>query len=470
VTLTVGGATATTTSDGDGFWHAEVPAPSKAAGAVTASAEVLAPGANTAYRVDHLVLPVTERRGDGVDLGRWYSHPQVRFIGELRARAGIDLTNATVQADRTGGVDGDVNGVKAPVGSGRQFYIEGTARALGKMTLRLTISGPRLPHSYVREGVDVEVVYRDTVPAVQGTYSVGSGLLYVARVFRRGPDTPLAGVTAVFRRRSGISVAVDSLTSVSTSDGLVSLQLVPNGSGEVVGELELRPPSPIPARTISGIRLVTMDDDSLRLSGVYGVGVQVRYAFELFRRSSFAPAANVEAEFRPTSGPLSSTISGRTSATGVFGVTAAVNTPGTVVGDLTVRYLDPRPPEVRTGIRLVAAADDSVRYGGYLGIGPSLLYVGTVQDAVTWEPITSGTAEFRRTGGVAVEQPVFSWPINTFGLFRMSPTPLADGDVIGDLTLRLASPYRDTTFTNVRLTTFAADSGRAGPVFRVRRP
>jgi hypothetical protein len=52
----------------------------------------------------------------------------------------------------------------------------------------------------------------------------------------------------------------------------------------------------------------------------------------------------------------------------------------------------------------------------------------------------------------------------------MSPTPLADGEVVGDLTLRLAAPYRDTTFTNVRLTTFANDSGRAGPVFRVRRP
>ena len=469
VSLTTGSATAIATTDRDGFWAVELPAPGEAGEQVSASAEVLAAGASTAYQVGDLVLPVTRRRGDGMDLGRWYSRPVVRFVGELRARPGINLTGASVQADRSGGVEGDLSGVTASVGADGRFYLEGVAYATGKMTLRLTVSGPRLSRAYVRDGVEVPVMYRDTVPTVQGTYSIGSGLLYVVRVFRRGPDTPLAGVTAVFRRRSGISVAVDSIKSISTSDGLVSLQLSPNGLGEVVGDLELRPPAPIPGRTITGIRLATMEDDSVRLAGSYGVGVQVRYAYEFFRRSALTPAANVEVEFRPTSGPLSTVITGRTDAAGIFGVTTAVTGAGPVIGDLTVRFLDPRPPEVRTGLRLSAVADDSIRYGGYLGVGPSLLYVGTVQDAGTFAPLTSGTAEFRRTAGVAVEQAVFSWPINTAGLFRMAPTPLADGEVVGDVTLRLAAPYRDTTFTNVRLTTFANDSGRAGPIFRVRR-
>jgi hypothetical protein len=470
VSLTAGAATAVATTDGDGFWMAELPAPADAGGQVTANAEVLAAGASAAYQIGELVLPVTRRRGDGMDVGRWYSRPVVRFIGELRARPGINLIGASVQVDRSGGVTGDLSGVTTNIGTDGRFYVEGMANATGKMTLRLTVTGPKLSRAYVRDGVEVSVMYRDTVPTLQGTYSIGSGLLYVARVFRRGPDTPLAGVTAVFRRRSGISVVVDSVKSVSTSDGLVSLQLTPNGTGEVVGDLELRPPSPIPARTITGIRLATMEDDSVRLADSYGVGVQVRYAFEFFRRSALIPAANVEVEFRPISGPLSTVITGRTNSAGIVGVTAAVTNTGTVVGDLTVRYLDPRPPEVRTGLRLVAAADDSVRNGGYLGVGPSLLYVGTVQDVATFAPVTSGTAEFRRTAGIAVEQAVFSWPINTLGLFRMSPTPLADGEVVGDVTLRLAAPYRDTTFTNVRLTTFANDSGRAGPIFRVRRP
>lgn len=470
VTITAGESNAEATSDGDGFWALEFAAPTGASGQVTASADVQAPGASSAYHVDGLVLPVTRRRGDGIDLGRWYSEPQLRFIGELHARFGIDLTNATVQADRTGGVDGDVNGVKFNVGTGNQFYIEGPARAMGKMTLRLTISGPKFPVTYVRSGVQAVVMYKDTIPRVQGTYAVGNALLYVARVYRRGTDSVLAGVTGVFRRRSGVAVTVDSVKSVSTADGLVSLQLIPKDAGEVVGDLELRPPAPLPARTITGIRLSTVDDDSLRLGGVYGVGAQVRYAFDLFRRTSFAPADDVAVEFRPTSGPLTTVLSGRTNASGTFGVTAPVNSAGTVVGDLTVRYLDPRPPETRTGLRLIAAADDSVRYGGYLGIGPSLLYVGSVQDAITWLPITSGTAEFRRTSGVAVEQAVFSWPITADGYFRIAPTPLADGEVVGDLTLRLSAPYRDTTFTNIHLATFTADSGRAAPVFRVSRP
>ncbi len=470
VSVTTDGATAAAMTDRDGFWTVELPAPVDAGGQVTASAEVLAVGASKAYQIGELVLPVSRRRGDGMDVGRWYSRPVVRFVGELRARPGINLTGASVQVDRSGGVEGDLSGVTTSVGSDGRFYVEGMAHATGKMTLRLTVTGPKLSRAYVRDGVEVSVMYRDTVPTLQGTYSIGSGLLYVARIFRRGPDTPLEGVTAVFRRRSGISVAVDSVKSISTSDGLVSLQLTPNGNGEVVGDLELRPPSPIPARTITGIRLTTMEDDSVRLAGSYGVGVQVRYAYEFFRRSAFSPAANVEVEFRPTSGPLSTVMSGRTNAAGIFGVSAAVTSTGTVIGDLTVRYLDPRPPEVRTGFRLVAAADDSVRNGGSLGVGPSLLYVGTVQDAASFAPVSSGTAEFRRTSGIAVEQAVFSWPINTLGLFRMSPTPLADGEVVGDVTLRLAAPYRDTTFTNVRLTTFANDSSRAGPIFRVRHP
>lgn len=470
ITITAAGATTTATSDGDGFWVVDLPAPADAPAEVAASADVLAPGDAVAYHVDDLKLPVVQRRGDGIDLGRWYPHPELRFIGELRPRPGINLAGASVQADRTGGVEGEVAGVKSSVSTGGQFYIEAPARATGIMTLRLTITGPRLARAYIRDGVQVRVMHRDTVPGVQGTYSVGSGLPYVVRIFRRGPDTPLAGVTAVFRRKSGVSVTVDSVKSVSTADGLVSLQLTPTGSGEVVGDLELRPPSPVPSRTITGIRLATVDDDSLRLAGVFGVGVQVRYAYNLFIRSALAPAANVDVEFRPVSGPLTTAIVGRTGTDGLFGVTAAVNATGTVVGDLTVRYLPPRAPEVRTGLQLIAANDDSVRLGGVFGIGPSLLYVGTVQDIVNFTPITSGTAEFRRTGGIAVQQAIFSWPINSLGLFRMSPTPLADGEVVGDLTFRLPSPYRDTTFTNVRLTTFTNDSTRAGPIFRVRRP
>lgn len=470
ITITAAGATTAATSDGDGFWAVELPAPADASAEVTASADVLAPGAAVAYHVDALKLPVVRRRGDGIDLGRWYSHPELRFIGELRARPGINLTGASVQADRTGGADGTVAGVKATVSTGGQFYLEAPARATGIMTLRLTITGPRLSRAYVRDGVQVRVMHRDTVPGVQGTYAVGIGLPYVVRIFRRGPDTPLAGVTAVFRRKSGVSVAVDTITSVSTVDGLVSLQLSPNGSGELVGDLELRPPSPIPARTITNIRIGTVEDDSLRLAGVFGVGVQVRYAYDFFMRSALVPAASIDAEFRPTSGPLVTTIVGRSGTDGRFGVTAAVNAAGTVVGDLTVRYLPPRAPEVRSGLRLIAANDDSVRSGGVFGVGPSLLYVGTVQDIVGFTAITSGTAEFRRTGGIAVQEAVFSWPINTFGLYRMSPTPLADGEVVGDLTFRLPLPYRDTTFTNVRMTTFTNDSTRVGPVFRVHRP
>ena len=666
VSVLVGTDRADAVSDAESFWSAELLATNSTGGAVTATVRV-AESADRGYAVDSVMLPVVRRRGDGANLGRWYVRPQLRFIGELRPQVGLNVDGATVTVERVNGVGLDSTTLFSATTEGRQFYVEAPARGVGPMELRLTVRAPGLSRAYVQQGVQVRPMYRDTVPGLQGVYYVGTTLPYVARIERRGPRTPLSGVTAIFRRtggvplavstvqsvsnaaglislqmeplaqgevvgdlelrppaplpvetvrnvrlatvdddvlrfagaypvgpalpyvlrlyrrglgsafggvtatfrrRSGVATVVDTLRMISTPDGLVSLQLMPTAVGELVGDLELRPPAPLAPRTISGLRLqailndslrqvanvgvgpalpyilrifrrgldtpfagvpvifrrrsgvqtlvdtltmqstadglvslqlvpadtgtlvgdlelrptgltptilpgfrlTAVEDDSLRLVGNVGVGPQVRYAFQFYVRNSFATPPLMDVEFVPTSGPLSVSTRERSQPNGVVGVTGAATGVGTVEGDLIMHYASPRAPEVRRGIRLQAVADDSVRFGGYFGVGPSLLYVGAVEDVDSGKPITSGTAEFRRTGGIPVQESVFTWSVTNLGLFRIAPTPLADGDVVGDLTLRLPTPYRDTTFTGIRLSTFATDETRPGPTFRVKKP
>jgi hypothetical protein len=308
----------------------------------------------------------------------------------------------------------------------------------------------------------------DDVLRSAGAVAAGPWLPYAVRLYRRGTDSAMAGVRGVFRRRSGVATAADTLASVSTPEGLLSLQLAPLATGEVVGDLELVPPAPLAPLTVRNLRLEAVLSDSLRQVANVGLGAQLRYAVRLFERGSLRPLpAEVAVEFLPDSGPLPSLARGRTGADGVAGITGPATAAGDVVGDLLVRWNAPRAPE-RRRLRVRAFEDDSVRFAGSYGVGPSLLYLGLVRDAGTNAVVTGGVAEFRRTGGIAVREAVFTWAITTDGLFRIAPTPLEDGEVEGTLTLRLPAPYADTTFAGVRLATFTTDDTRPGPTFFVR--
>ena len=567
VTVAVAGRDTMVGTDRDGFWQVELANPEGDALEPTARITVRAPQARTGYTVDAVPLRVTTRRGDGVDVGRWLAVPQLRFTGELRPQRGLSMDGATVEVDRLEDASGGASPLRATVSADNRFYVEAPATAVRAERVRLRVTGPRLPRTFVQENVVVRSTYLDTPPPVQGSYFVGTALPYALRIERRGLRTPWGGVSVTFRRTGGVTVATDSLQSVSTADGLISLRLEPLTPGTVVGDLEIRPPAPFAPEVVRNVRLVTVDDDvlrsagavavgpwlpyavrlyrrgtdsamagvrgvfrrrggvatatdtlasvstregllslqlaplatgelvgdlelvppaplapltvrtlrldavlsdSLRLAANVGVGAQVRHSVRLFERSSLRPLPpDVEVEFLPDSGPLPASTRGRTGADGVAGITGPATAAGEVVGDLLVRWGAPRAPE-RRRLRLRAVEDDSVRFAGSYGVGPSLLYLGMVRDAGTNAVVTAGVAEFRRTGGIPVRESVFTWAITTDGLFRIAPTPLEDGEVEGTLTLRLPAPYADTTFTRVRLTTFTTDDTRPGPTFFVR--
>ena len=468
VRVAAAGVQGETWSDRDGFWRVELPTPD-VPGVVIARAEVQAPGAPAPYVIEDLRVPVSRRRGDAVDVGRWYATPQLRFVGEVRIRPGISLAGTTVRVDRVGGVGGKVEGVVALVGSDRRFLVEAPATGLGPMLVRLSFRVPGFTEPFVHDSMSVLTMVRDTAANVQGTFSIGAGFLYRIRVMRRGTGAGVSQAVVIFRRRSGPRVIADSVWAVTDAEGYASPPVQPLERGVIVGDLTVLAPGIAP-ETFMGLRYPTVDDDLARVGGNFMVGARVASVVELFRRTTLTPLAGVPWRFIPDSGPLSTPLNGVTNSWGAATLTAAVGETGSVRGALAVRYAQDQPEELLPDIIIPAVRDDSLRRIAYLGVGPSALYGGTLQDGSSLASIAGATVEFQRRGGVPLTEERFTTTTNELGLFRMFPTPLSDGEVSGDLTFRIPAPYRDTTFVGVRLPTFRSDETRVGPIFRVSGP
>jgi hypothetical protein len=111
-----------------------------------------------------------------------------------------------------------------------------------------------------------------------------------------------------------------------------------------------------------------------------------------------------------------------------------------------------------------------MRFLGLWGVGPSLRYLGRILRADTDAPIADAVVEFQRTSGIAVAPSVLTSRTIASGLFPLAPNPLDTGEVVGNLTIRPPAPFRDTTFTGIRLRTFDSDTLRLGGVWRLAPP
>jgi hypothetical protein len=467
VAVRVGDSTRTVRTDGDGFWQASLGVTTDDA-VVSATITVTSAASPAPYVVADVMVPTSRRRGDGIDVGRWYAQPQLRFVGEVRARAGVSLSGATVRVDRVGGVDGTVDGLVSRIGTDRRFIVEAPAGAVGTMLVRLTFSGPGLSRTFVQDSLPVLTMYRDTTANVQGVYSVGAGFPYRLRVLRRGTDGGLAGATVVFRRTGGVDTELDSVRVTTDAEGYAPIDLRPTEPGTVLASVRIAATG-VPTETYAGLSYETADDDVARFAGNFSVGRQMAGAIDVYRRGAIRRLAGAPWTFTPRSGPVTTPLSGVADARGAIFLRLPATQAGAVRGDLAVQWAVGRPPDT-LDITVPVVADDSIRFLGFVGAGPSLHYGGALQDIDGFVPIVGAGVEFRRTGGVAVEEAVFRWTTNEIGVFQYSSPPLEDGEVIGDLTFRLPPPYRDTTFTGIRLSTFRTDEFRLGPLLRVRKP
>jgi hypothetical protein len=303
-------------------------------------------------------------------------------------------------------------------------------------------------------------------------YAIGYAAQAAGFVVHRGDRMPVAAADVEFVRTGGLQTTPTSVKVRPRSDGWFGLALAADTVGEVAGDLTVRRDDGSAPTTFRGVRLRVADDDSVRFAGGFTVGAQLAYVGILTIRNTGAPAVDWTVTFRRTGGInlLSDTVTSRVLDWGGFGIGPATREEGTVEGTLTARSPSGDRTVTLGSVRLATVPDDSARLAGRWAVGPSLLYVGELRRDDTGAPVVGARAEFRRTGGIATAETVVGEPSNADGRFRMAPTPLASGVVVGDLYVFPPPPLRDTVFRDLRLTTFETDETRLYGVWRLAGP
>jgi hypothetical protein len=276
---------------------------------------------------------------------------------------------------------------------------------------------------------------------------------------REGP--PAAGVKVKFVPTGGISLREDTLFGSSDEEGRFTLEGEAEGEGVVTGELIIYPPTPIAPVRIGGVRMATSRGvGDLRRLGEWRIPFPyLAYQFHVYYRANGEPARGIEVEFRRTSGIPIQPESFRTTVDerGYVIVRPEIGAQGVLIGDLTVNPLPPRQPFTVRGLRLATVTEERFDSVFQIGIGQRLPYSAIVVWANTGAGIEGATVEFRRTGGVPIFPEKFVAKSDRFGTVQLNPTPLAPGEVRGDVVITPPAPGVAITLPDVRLATVEDD-------------
>ena len=287
----------------------------------------------------------------------------------------------------------------------------------------------------------------------QGVLTQGIGL------GREGP--PAAGIKVKFVPTGGIGLREDTLFASSDSEGRFTVEGEAEGEGVVTGELIIYPPEPITPVLVRGVRMATSRGvGDLHRLGEWRIPFPyLAYQFHLYYRANGEPARGIEVEFQRTGGipirpeSLRTTVDER----GYVILRPEIGAQGILTGDLTVYPLPPRQPFTVRGLRLATVTEERFDSVFHIGIGQRLPYSAIVVWANTGVGIDGATVEFRRTGGVPIFPEKFVAKSDRFGTVQLNPTPLAAGEVRGDVVITPPAPGLPVTLPDVRLTTVEDD-------------
>ena len=449
----------TTTSDDQGWFRLAMDARSE--GEVVGDLTVRPPAPWSSYTVAGVRVSTRTIRGDGQDLGRIVVDPYLAVIGELRnLRTRGPLPGAYVEFRRTGGVAVSPGTMEWTTDAGGRFFIDPLPTGFGTVEGVLTVVSRALPKTFVVP-VRYTTEWRDRVPQNVAVIGLGTSLVYVGDIFRRGSLKGVPGVEVEFVRTGGVQTDPARVVVRTDTGGRFPIVLLPAEAGEVIGDLIVRPPSPLTGFTVSGLRLKTFDVDTIGLIGRWGIGPQIFGGLELFARATQQPLpGGIVTVFRRRGGIRidPDTAVERTSPFGTVAIRAAAVDPGEVVGDLEVRLPAPFRADTLRGLRLQSRDDDTQVYLGRAGVGHWLGYVGRVVGP-SGAGVGNARIEFRRTAGIEVAQP-YSALSNADGYFPLTMAPRAEGEVVGDVVITPPAPLRATTITGVRLQTYGTDDVR----------
>lgn len=366
------------TTDSEGRFRFEHPAPGREPIHGKLVFHPPAPIAKYAYSVEGVTIVPTDIRGDKRFLGTWgvgpiRVDPRIYHVGELfdRATGGAPPAGTKVEFRQTGGVELTRSSVTVTPDATGRFLLNVRAKEEGAVEGFLVVRPPAPFDPDTVRGLRLETtVARDSV-AFLGRWGVGPRLVYVAELFDRATGGPAAGIEVVFRRTGGIRVEPDTFTVRTNERGAFVLELSPADEGELIGELEIRPPAPYRQEVVPVRLTTTHKDGEVRFLGRWGVGFNLAYVGEIVRREDYGAMPGVEVEFRRTGGIRvePDTLTVKTDENGRFLLAPRPLEEGEVLGQLIIRppapFAELRVPEVRLS---TSVQDGEVRFLGVWAI------------------------------------------------------------------------------------------------------
>ena len=280
----------------------------------------------------------------------------------------------------------------------------------------------------------------------------------------------MPGVKLNFRRVGGMGVSPEYTAWEIPSSGSVALNLLPLGDGAIHSEFIVEAPPPYQSETYA-VTMTTQDGDNFRFLR-FGFGAQVAARARFLHRSTGEPVeAGVNAALVRRSG-VSLDADGvlvPLDATGTLNYVSSAASTGTTVADFVVNLRAPFDYDTVRNVIVPSVLESDPTDFGNIKVGSWMPWNGSVVDRVTGAPIAGGSIEFRRVSGIAVAPSPFRTVSAANGQFAISPIPLRNGEVVGDLVVTFGSTYRDTTIQGVRLTTSKSDSLRWLPPILARK-
>jgi hypothetical protein len=123
-------------------------------------------------------------------------------------------------------------------------------------------------------------------------------------------------------------------------------------------------------------------------------------------------------------------------------------------GDMSITFTVKAPgyprPYTSTSTFTTLYRDGEIGYV-LLRLGRGIQYSGEVRRRGTDERFPGAVIEFRRTAGIAIDPNPVVVAADDYGRFMLTPVPLADGAVFGDLIIRPPAPFATEVIRDVRL-------------------
>lgn len=175
---------------------------------------------------------------------------------------------------RTGGIRIDPDTFTTVSDASGTLFLRPRASTYGDVIGELTIYPPP-PHKEIRFPDFTMRTFVTDRPDSTVTLQLGSRLPYSIIFVWSDTGKGVEGVEVEFVRTGGIPISPARFVTRSDRFGTVHVDPAPLRSGEVVGDLVVRPPAPGRGYTVHDFRLTTVDDNrSYVLLGYWGIPVE----------------------------------------------------------------------------------------------------------------------------------------------------------------------------------------------------